>query len=83
MGLDPSYCVLLDVGPSSVGVQIGAAPKDGEANEELIEFLAQTLSLRKSKLSLDKGSKSRSKVIKVEGLEADTVKQLLTKAASE
>jgi uncharacterized protein YggU (UPF0235/DUF167 family) len=35
---------------------------DGEANTELIRFMAQVLGLRKSDLSLDSGARSRNKV---------------------
>lgn len=43
-----------DVGTEAVGVQIGAPPIDGEANKELIRYLAEVLNLRRSDLSLDK-----------------------------
>jgi uncharacterized protein YggU (UPF0235/DUF167 family) len=45
-----------------VGVAIAAPPVDGEANTELVRFVAEVLALRKSNLSLDSGARSRSKV---------------------
>ncbi|XP_022672091.1 UPF0235 protein C15orf40 homolog isoform X1 [Varroa jacobsoni] len=50
----------------AVDVQIGAPPVDGEANTELVRFIARLLDLRKSDVSLDKGSRSREKVVLIE-----------------
>lgn len=47
-------------------MQIGAPPVDGEANTELVRFIARLLDLRKSDVSLDKGSRSREKVVLIE-----------------
>lgn len=44
----------LDIGTDGVGIQIAAPPVDGEANTELVRFLAKLLNLRKSDVSLDK-----------------------------
>lgn len=49
----------------TIGVQIAAPPVDGEANTELVKFISKVLQLRKSDLSLDRGSKSREKVLLV------------------
>ncbi|XP_076443876.1 UPF0235 protein C15orf40 homolog isoform X2 [Babylonia areolata] len=43
-----------DLSSEGVGVQIAAPPVDGEANVELVRFLASVLGLRKSDLSLEK-----------------------------
>eukprot|EP00735_Rhodelphis_limneticus_P008648 TRINITY_DN2179_c0_g1::TRINITY_DN2179_c0_g1_i1::g.12782::m.12782 TRINITY_DN2179_c0_g1::TRINITY_DN2179_c0_g1_i1::g.12782 ORF type:complete len:132 (+),score=1.74,sp/Q8WUR7/CO040_HUMAN/35.37/2e-12,DUF167/PF02594.11/1.8e-19 TRINITY_DN2179_c0_g1_i1:69-464(+) len=55
----------------AIGLRIGAAAREGEANEELIEFMANILGLKKRQLSLDKGSKSRQKVLLAEGITMD------------
>ncbi|KAH8042514.1 hypothetical protein HPB51_023842 [Rhipicephalus microplus] len=55
--------IVADVSDDSVGVQIAAPPVDGEANTELIRFLSKLLNLRKSDLSLEKGSRSKDKVV--------------------
>ncbi|KAI4895534.1 hypothetical protein NFI96_004770 [Prochilodus magdalenae] len=54
-----------DVSSEAVGVAIAAPPTDGEANAELVRYLAKVLELKKSEVALDKGSKSREKIIKV------------------
>ncbi|CAN7950935.1 unnamed protein product [Ixodes pacificus] len=38
---------------------------DGEANAELVRFLAKALNLRKSDVSLEKGSRSKDKVVMI------------------
>lgn len=54
---------ITDVSPDGCGVQIAAPPVEGEANTELVKFMAKVLALRKSDVQLDRGSKSRQKVI--------------------
>uniref|UniRef100_A0A8C7ZI05 Zgc:193812 n=1 Tax=Oryzias sinensis TaxID=183150 RepID=A0A8C7ZI05_9TELE len=57
---------ITDVSAEAVGVSIGAPPTDGEANTELIRYLADVLDLKKSQISLSKGSRSRDKLIRVD-----------------
>uniref|UniRef100_A0A182VWG9 Uncharacterized protein n=1 Tax=Anopheles minimus TaxID=112268 RepID=A0A182VWG9_9DIPT len=54
---------ITDVSEEGIGCQIAAPPIDGEANTELIKYLSKLLNLRKSDISLDRGSKSRQKTI--------------------
>ncbi|PAV77528.1 hypothetical protein WR25_02553 [Diploscapter pachys] len=43
-----------DVGESEIGVAIAAPPREGAANEELVEFIGKLLGLRKrSQISLE------------------------------
>lgn len=44
-------------------VKIAAPPIHGEANTELISYLSKLLGTRKSDLSLDRGSRSRTKTV--------------------
>ncbi|XP_034721443.1 UPF0235 protein C15orf40 homolog, partial [Etheostoma cragini] len=48
------HSAITEVSAEAVGVAIAAPPTDGEANTELIRFLAQVLDLKKSRISLDK-----------------------------
>lgn len=73
---------ITDLSPDGVGVQISAPPVEGEANTELVKYLSKVLGVRKSDVSLDRGSKSRNKVIIVDQeakLSVDDVRQLLNK----
>ncbi|XP_060851531.1 UPF0235 protein C15orf40 homolog [Rhopalosiphum padi] len=68
---------ITDISSDGVGVQINAPPTDGEANAELIKYLSKVLGLRKSDLCLDRGSRSRNKILIVQtslGIEGITEK---------
>lgn len=47
-------------------VKIKAPPRDGEANEGLIEFLSEVLKISKKKIFLIQGESSRQKTVLVE-----------------
>lgn len=73
---------ITDMSPEGVGVQISAPPVEGEANTELVKYLSKVLGVRKSDVSLDRGSKSRNKVILVDkeaNLSVDQIRQLIIK----
>ena len=67
------YNAITGIDDEGVGVQIAAPPVDGEANTELVKYMAKLLGLRKSDVSLDKGSRSRQKTLIVSGLQKDTI----------
>ncbi|XP_037538545.1 UPF0235 protein C15orf40 homolog [Nematolebias whitei] len=70
------------VSAETVDVSIAAPPADGEANAELIRYLAEVLDLKKSHVSLDKGSRSRDKLIRVDSsLSPEEVLRRLRQAA--
>ena len=48
------YLFDIDVSSDCIGVQIAAPPRDGEANTELVRYIAQVLDMKKSAVSLDK-----------------------------
>lgn len=73
---------ITEVSAEAVGVAIAAPPTDGEANTELIRYLAEVLDLKKSHISLDKGSRSRDKLVKVDScLSPEEVLRRLREAA--
>ncbi|XP_051236867.1 UPF0235 protein C15orf40 homolog isoform X1 [Dicentrarchus labrax] len=73
---------ITDVSAEAVGVSIAAPPTDGEANAELVRYLAEVLELKKSHVSLDKGSRSRDKLIRVDSsLSPEEVLRRLREAA--
>ena len=49
-------------------IRVAAPPVDGEANEELLRFLAKRLGVPRSAVTIVSGSGSRSKVAAVEGI---------------
>ena len=57
-------------------IRLAAPPVDGKANEALVKFVAETLKLPKSAVSLKSGQTSRRKVLEVEGATPDAVARL-------
>ncbi|KAK2589357.1 hypothetical protein KPH14_007899 [Odynerus spinipes] len=70
---------ITDVSEEAVGVAISAPPVQGEANTELVKYLASVLGLRKSDVTLDRGSKGRQKVIIATGITVDDALERLKK----
>ncbi len=54
-------------------IRLAAPPVDGKANEALIRFIADTLGLPKSAVSLKSGQTSRHKVQEVSGATPDAI----------
>lgn len=70
---------ITDVSEEAVGVAISAPPVQGEANTELVKYLASVLGLRKSDVTLDRGSKGRQKVVTAIGITVDDALEKLKK----
>lgn len=60
-------------------IRLAAPPVDGKANEALIRFLADTLGIPRSDITLKSGHSARRKVIEVTGVSHDTMANLETK----
>ena len=56
-------------------IRLRAPAVEGKANAALIEFLAESLGLRPRQLTLERGDKSREKIVLVEGLTREEVRQ--------
>lgn len=54
-------------------VRLAAAPVDGAANDELIDLLARTLHIPKRDVTIVSGERSRSKRVRIAGLNAAAV----------
>jgi hypothetical protein len=61
-------------------IKVTAAPEKGQANQALIDLLAELLDMAKSNISLIRGSTSRNKVVAVEGLDMAEIKARLDAA---
>jgi len=57
-------------------IRLAAPPVDGKANEALLRFVAETLGLPKSAVSLKSGQTSRRKVLEISGATATAVARL-------
>jgi uncharacterized protein len=58
-------------------IRIAAPPVDGEANEELIRFLAKHLSISRDQVEIVSGQRSKNKVVRVNGISADMCEKRL------
>ncbi len=58
-------------------IRLAAPPVDGKANEELVRFLAKTLGLSPSELSIDKGATGKRKRVSIPMAEEDVRAMLL------
>jgi len=54
-------------------IRLAAPPVDGKANEALVKFVAETLKLPRSAVSLKSGQTSRRKVLEVQGAEVGAI----------
>ncbi len=61
-------------------VKVAAPPYKGAANKALIKLLAKTLSIPKSSFDIAHGYTNRSKVIDIQGLTAEELKDKLSQA---
>ncbi|XP_001604898.2 UPF0235 protein C15orf40 homolog [Nasonia vitripennis] len=75
---------ITDFSEETVGIAISAPPQEGEANAELVKYLASILNVRKSDVTLDRGSRSRQKKVIVTGSSVEKVtEKLKAEAASD
>jgi uncharacterized protein (TIGR00251 family) len=57
-------------------IRLAAPPVDGEANEELVKFLAKLLDIPRRQVEIISGQKSKNKVVRVTGISAEACKKL-------
>ena len=62
-----------DAWGSALKVRITSPPVEGEANRAVIELLSKILAIKKTAFSIDAGTRSRDKRVRVEGI---TLKEL-------
>jgi uncharacterized protein (TIGR00251 family) len=54
-------------------VKLSAAPEKGKANESLVEFLADTLGVKKNAISITSGHTSPVKTIQITGVSTESL----------
>lgn len=59
--------------------KVTALPQKGQANRALVELVARTLKVPKSAIDIIRGQSGRSKVIAIQGLTSEEVKDLLAR----
>ena len=58
-------------------VSVAAPPRNGQANAALLELLAATLDVPKSRLRILRGHSTRNKLVAIDGLTAEEARQRL------
>ena len=58
-------------------VKVTVVPEKGKANQALIELLAETLGIAKSKVKIVRGQSSRDKQVAIDGFSLDKVRRRL------
>ena len=61
-------------------VAVSAPPREGRANDAVVELVSDLLGVRRSQVTLVRGASARSKVVEIEGLSAEVAEQRLAKA---
>jgi uncharacterized protein len=56
---------IVRAGPGGLTVAVHSAPDKGKANDELIEWLAETLDIPRSAIAIVRGESSRRKTIRI------------------
>lgn len=60
-------------GGESLKIRLRAPAIEGKANAALVDFLAEILGIRARKIILDRGEKSREKVICIDGMTQEEI----------
>jgi uncharacterized protein (TIGR00251 family) len=63
-------------------IRLTAPPVDGAANEALVKFLSDTLSIPKSHVEIVSGHTSREKIIRIHGMSKADAESLLNPAGN-
>ena len=64
-------------GDLSLRVYVTAAPERGKANEAVISLLAKRLGIAKRQIQIERGHRTRDKVILIEGMESKELAERL------
>jgi uncharacterized protein (TIGR00251 family) len=62
-----SRCEIIGPHGDALKIKVAAPPLEGRANDEIIEFLAHTLGIKKSQVVIVAGHASRQKTVAIAG----------------
>jgi uncharacterized protein len=65
-----------------VKLSLTTPPVEGRANQACVEFFATLFAVPRSSVTIAAGEKSRTKVIRVAGVDADSAQRILERAIS-
>ena len=61
----------------AVKIRIAAPPVDGEANDELIRFLAKLLGVGRQQVEIISGATSKNKIVRITGVTIEDCQKML------
>lgn len=61
----------------AIKIRLTSPPVDGKANKALVSFLAKTLQVSKSQVTLHSGLQNRNKVVQIDGVTGEQLQQVL------
>jgi hypothetical protein len=73
-----SKCEIVGCQGDCLKMKITAPPLEGRANEECIRFLAASLGVKKARINIVGGLRSKKKTVAVEGLKKEDVEAVIT-----
>ncbi len=71
---------IVGVEGDALKVRLKAPPVEGKANEALVKFLAERLAVSKSQIEILSGHTSRTKVVRVRGIQAGHLQAVIPSA---
>jgi uncharacterized protein len=72
-----SRCEICGIQEGELRLRLTSPPVEDAANRQCVELIAKALGVAKSKVSIKSGAKSRHKVVRVEGVQPDSLLSLL------
>lgn len=60
----------------NIRIRVTAPPEDNAANEAVVQLVAKALRLARNRVAIEQGTRSRDKVLRIQGVTAETVEQL-------
>ena len=58
-------------------IRLRASAVEGKANAALLDFLAETFGVRSRQIVLERGDKSREKIVRIEGLVEEQMRKII------
>ncbi|MBN2255818.1 MAG: YggU family protein [Deltaproteobacteria bacterium] len=72
-----SRCEIAGIQDDALKLKITAPPVEGQANEECIRFLSRALGVKRNRISITAGGKSKNKSIAITGLTRKDIESII------
>ena len=74
-----SRCAIIGPHGDALKIKVTSPPLEGRANEEIVEFLAETLGIKKGQVAIVSGHASRQKTVAITGCNRQELERLTGK----